>query len=90
MLPSLDPVLRLAETWRVHHPGEPVPTVAEYAIMSQFTEAQARKWLVRCAASCRAAVRRARLREKRLAGLLPHELQEILDRVEANECVAGS
>jgi hypothetical protein len=49
-LPPLDPLLHLEWTWAEHHPGEEVPTLAEYALQAGFTETQARRWLVKCAA----------------------------------------
>ena len=50
LLPPLDPLLHLEWTWAEHHPGEEAPTLAEYALRAGFTESQARRWLVKCAA----------------------------------------
>lgn len=82
-LPRLDPEECLAGWWREAHPSESVlPTIAEYGLLAGLSEGEARRWLLRCAAANRAAVRRRALHHRRVAGIADHELdaaQEVLD-----------
>ena len=76
-LPPLDPLLHLEWTWAEHHPGEEVPTLAEYALRAGFSESQARRWLVKCAAFQR-KVTRLYLRGLRMPLDLPVEVVNVV------------
>lgn len=71
-LPPLDPLRHLQLTWSEQHPGEPAPTIAEYALCCGYTESAARKWLVRCAAYRRMLTRLQQRNLMRTSGMADH------------------
>ena len=82
-LPPLDPQDHLAWTWKVHHPGQSVPTIAEWGLSCGFTEGEAHRWLLRCVAATRAKIRRDALWDRLMRQIPEADFQRIMSGLEA-------
>jgi hypothetical protein len=81
LLPPLAPESYLKWTWAAQYPGEPSPTIAEYALCCGFTESGARRWLVKCAAYRRKIHRLQQRNLMRTSGM--SDFYEVVDPKDA-------